>query len=244
MKQSTVIFESGDHKWIALHGDRSKPEHLIDTNEYIVTYKGKAMMTDPGGIEIFPSVLAEVRNNIEIENLEFIFASHQDPDVSSSSAFWLECKPDLKIYISRLWTTFMPHLGSENQPYQAISDSGTILNIQGLELHAIPAHHLHSSGNLHLYDPVARIYFSGDIGAALLPPEIAYFKVTDFDDHLQYIKYFHQRWIGSAEHKNEWCDRVASMQIDKLCPQHGSIYEGENVNRFLQWLRDLKVGII
>ena len=53
---------------------------------------------------------------------------------------------------------------------------------------------------------------------------------------------FHRRWMGSNEAKNDWCDRVGNMQIDMLCPQHGAIYRGEDVARFIQWFRDLKVG--
>lgn len=244
MKQSTVLYEKENHKWISIHGDPSKPAHLIDTNEYIIIHDDKAMLTDPGGIEIFPNVLSEVRNHISIDNLEMIFASHQDPDVSSSADLWFQCKPGLKIYISRIWVSFMSHLGSTASEYQEIPDSGMSLDLNGAEMQLIPAHHMHSSGNLHLYDPTAKIYFSGDTGAALIPPEVSYFKVTDFDKHIQYIKNFHQRWFGSNKHKNDWCDRVARLDIDLLCPQHGAIYEGEDVSRFIQWLRDLRVGVV
>ena len=34
-------------------------------------------------------------------------------------------------------------------------------------LRFVPAHYLHSSGNFNVYDPQARVLFSGDIGAAL-----------------------------------------------------------------------------
>ncbi len=42
--------------------------------------------------------------------------------------------------------------------------------VGGEKLEIIPAHYLHASANFHVYDPEAKILFSGDVGAALLPP--------------------------------------------------------------------------
>jgi flavorubredoxin len=29
-----------------------------------------------------------------------------------------------------------------------------------------------------------------------------------------------------------------------MCPQHGRIFKGDNVKRFLDWFEDLEVGIV
>lgn len=33
------------------------------------------------------------------------------------------------------------------------------------------------------------------------------------------------------------------MDIDMLCAQHGAIYQGTDVMRFINWLDELRVGI-
>jgi flavorubredoxin len=43
---------------------------------------------------------------------------------------------------------------------------------------------------------VAEILFSGDVGAALEPPETPMF-VDDFSAHASKMKLFHQRWMPS-----------------------------------------------
>ena len=58
--KSTVIFEEGQHRWIVIGRDPEKSSHVIDTNEYVIVSKGEGMLLDPGGIEIFPRVLAEL----------------------------------------------------------------------------------------------------------------------------------------------------------------------------------------
>jgi flavorubredoxin len=48
--------------------------------------------------------------------------------------------------------------------------------------------------------------------------------------------------MGSEVAKLDWCERVSKLKIDMLCPQHGSIYTGKDVERFINWLSDLKIG--
>ena len=105
----------------------------------------------------------------------------------------------------------------------------------------VPAHYLHSSGNFHLFDPVSKILFSGDVGAALLPQEADLF-VTDFAAHAPHMKKFHQRWMPSNTAKDAWLSRVRKLGVEMICPQHGAIFRGDDVNRFFDWFDDLEVG--
>ena len=106
----------------------------------------------------------------------------------------------------------------------------------------VPAHYLHSSGNFNVYDREAKILFSADIGAALLPPEKASIFVEDFDAHIQYMEAFHRRWMPSNRAKLRWVERVSKLKIDLLCPQHGALFSGPNIGKFLNWFHDLDVG--
>lgn len=243
MKKATRLYKNDDHAWYAIARDPQKPGYIIDTIEYVITKRGKALLCDPGGQEIFPAAFSATSGIVSPENVEYIFASHQDPDIASSLPLWLTSSPQLKCYVSWLWSSFIPHFGGTDETFITIPDDGMELHLSDLKLQAIPAHYLHSSGNFHLYDDTAKILFSGDVGAALLPNgAAAELYVKDFDQHIEFMRGFHQRWMGSNEAKNNWVDRVSRLKIDMLCPQHGAIFTGENVARFLQWFRDLEVG--
>jgi flavorubredoxin len=82
------------------------------------------------------------------------------------------------------------------------------------------------------------------VGAALLPPEKKGLFVEDFSSHIRHAEGFHRRWMGSNEAKRQWCERVSHMEIDMLCPQHGAIYQGADVQRFINWFDELHVGVI
>jgi flavorubredoxin len=129
-----------------------------------------------------------------------------------------------------------------NIEFKAIKDSGDCIQVGKIDLHFIPAHYLHSSGNFHVYDPVSKIYFSGDVGAALEPKGTPFF-VEDFNSHIDKMQLFHQRWMPSNKAKNEWVKRVRSMDIKMLVPQHGRMFRGKDVKLFLDWFEALEVGI-
>lgn len=242
MKRLETIYRDGDHSWSVVARDPARPDHLIDTNEYLVRKGGEAMLTDPGGVEIFPVVFSAIAREHDPREIRSLFASHQDPDIISSLSLWLEFNPQIRCYLSWLWASFVPHFGGDKETFVTLPDEGANFYLNGLELEAVPAHYLHSSGNFHLYDAKARILFSGDVGAALLPPEEGAIFVSDFDRHIRHAEGFHRRWMGSNEAKRRWCERVSRMSVEMLCPQHGAIYRGADVERFVNWFADLDVG--
>lgn len=66
--------------------------------------------------------------------------------------------------------------------------------------------------------------------------------VTDFDQHTQYMRGFHLRWMPSTTALRGWVQRVRAIKPRLICPQHGSIFQGEHVGRLLDWLESRDVG--
>lgn len=237
----TKIYE-GSYQWIMYGRDPNKPEKIVDTNQYVVRTASRCLLIDPGGIELFAPMLAAVLHHAPVEEITDLFASHQDPDIISSLGLWDQALPNAKLHASALWEGFLRHFGCETIEYAAIPDNGGVIQLDGIEIQIIPAHYLHSSANFNLYDPQAKILFSGDIGAALEPPGTPMY-VENFDAHVEKMRYFHQRWMPSNQAKRAWIDRVRTLDIDIMAPQHGRIFKGDDVKRFLDWFEALQVGV-
>ena len=243
--QSKTLFNENGHQWIVIGRDPEKDSHVIDTNEYVIINRGQAMLLDPGGIQIFPQVLAELAKYVRVEDIRIIFASHQDPDISSSLAMWLDLNPAIETYCSWLWTGFISHFSTGTAiELRGIPDHGMRIKIgdHGPDVEAIPAHYCHSSGNFSLYDPTAGILFSGDIGSALVPSHETGLIVTNFDQHIEYMRGFHLRWMPSTSALRSWTHRVRALKPAMICPQHGSVFQGDMVVKLLDWLDTLEVG--
>lgn len=239
MKTQTIY--DGDHQWIMLARDPDKPEKIIDTNQYIVKDGKRAVVLDPGGIEIFSSVLAATLSVTEIDNITDIFASHQDPDIISSLGLWNEILPDVTLHASKIWEGFIRHFSDKKLNYQPIDDKGGSLTLDKTELVFFPAHYLHSSGNFHVYDAKAKILMSGDVGAALEGQDSPMF-VENFEEHKKFMHGFHKRWMPSNEAKKDWVRRARELDIEMMCPQHGRVFKGDDVKRFFDWFEHLEVG--
>lgn len=237
---SNVIYNQG-HQWIVFGRDPDKPEKIIDTNQCMIVSGGRALLLDPGGIELFAPMLAAVLKFVPIEQVTDVFASHQDPDIISSLGLWDQVLENSRLHCSWIWEGFIRHFGMNKIVYEAIADNGGSLRLGDVDLQFIPAHYLHSSGNFHVYDPKAKILFSGDVGAALEGPCCS-LEIDDFDAHVQRMTKFHQRWMPSNSAKKDWIERVRTLDIEVMVPQHGRIFRGENIKRFLDWFDALEVG--
>jgi len=237
----STIFYNGKHQWIVFGRDPDKPEKIIDTNQYMIVDGDRSFLMDPGGIEIFSSMLAAVLRHTEIEHLVDVFASHQDPDIISSLGLWDQALPKATLHAPWLWEGFIRHFGLDNISYNAIPDEGLSIVLNNAKLVFVPAHYLHSSGNFHVYDAQAKVLMSGDVGAALEPPGATMY-VDDFEEHIGKMKLFHQRWMPSNAAKQDWINRVRKLDIEYMAPQHGRIFKGEDVQNFLNWFEKLDVA--
>ena len=243
--KSSIIADSGRLKWIVLGRDAEKSPQVIDTNQYLIVCDGQGMLLDPGGIEIFPRVLAELTRHLALDRIRVLFASHQDPDIISSLPLWLDLNPDAVTYCSRLWTGFIAHFATGKEArMETIPDGGMNIPIPGTsaQVLAVPAHYCHSSGNFSIFDETTRTLFSGDVGAALLPDHHASLYVDDLRDHVRYMEGFHRRWMPSTMALRGWVARVRALAPTLICPQHGSIFRGAAVGQLLDWLETPEVG--
>ncbi|MDH5369569.1 MAG: FprA family A-type flavoprotein [Gammaproteobacteria bacterium] len=239
--KATKIYDS-KYQWFMFGRDPEKKEGIIDTNQYMIKTTDRTILLDPGGIEIFASMLTAVLHYTNVENITDLFASHQDPDIISSLGLWEEALPHAKLHTPWLWESFIRHFGSKNIEFAPIADEGGFIDLGDAQLQFIPAHYLHASGNFHVYDEEAKILMSGDVGAALEAAEAPMY-VESFDEQIDKMKMFHQRWMPSNRAKQDWINRVRLLDIDIMAPQHGRLFKGDDVKRFLDWFEDLEVGI-
>lgn len=239
---NTVLYDQNGHKNILLpdfgHGGLA-----VQANQHLIIHGNEGMILDPGGHKVYNKVLSETTSLLGGAQLKYLFLSHQDPDIIAAVNGWL-MTTDAEAYISSLWIRFVPHFGLDRlvaDRLKPIPDEGMKLSLGGQELLAIPAHFLHSTGNFHLYDPVSKILYTGDLGASL---GHEYVMVSDFDSHVQYMEGFHRRYMASTKALKVWVKLARQLDIEIIAPQHGAQFKGkEMVNKFIDWCDTLECGI-
>lgn len=244
-----VLFDNGRHRCISfsslVKGDG------VQANQFLIIHDGHAAVIDPGGDLTYTPLTIELSKHVKLQNLDYVLASHQDPDIIASMPRWL-MHTRATVVASRLWARFLPHLASgfvTGQMGQDVTerlielpDAGANIPFGDSVITALPAHFLHSVGNFQFYDPVSRILFSGDMGASLVHD--ARQPVSDFDMHVPTMRGFHQRYMCSRRVIRLWAEMVRGMDVEMLVPQHGRPFAGrEMVHRFLDWISELDCGI-
>jgi flavorubredoxin len=216
---------------------------MVQANQHVIVHEKQGIILDPGGHKIYTQLFSQMSSVVSVDNLKYVFFSHQDPDIIAAANGWLMVT-DARAYLSELWMRFIPHFGVDRlviDRIKPIPDEGTTLSLGGAELRIIPAHFLHSAGNFQLYDPVARILYSGDLGASL---GCDYDFVHDFDEHIQYMEGFHKRYMPTSRALKMWVNTIKDLDIETIAPQHGAILKGkETVGRFVNWIDGLKCGL-
>ena len=238
----TVLYEDDKHKNVLLE-DFGLGGLAVQANQHVIVHGEAGMILDPGGHKVYSKALTRTFSILGGINLQYIFLSHQDPDIVAAVNGWL-MTTDADAYLSQLWIRFVPHFGIDHlveHRLKPIPDEGMVISLDSAPLHILPAHFLHSPGNFQIYDPVAKILYSGDLGAAL---GMKYVYVSDFDDHLQYMEGFHKRYMASNKVMRAWANMVRDLDIEIIAPQHGAVFKGkEMVNRFIDWCSELQCGV-
>lgn len=240
-----MIYDDGVH--IVSVFRHLTPKGSVQTNQMVIVDNGQAALIDPGGRASFNKLIAEINKVVSLSKISYVIYTHQDPDVAGSAASWSVAVPSAKILISQIWTRFIPHIFppdvATKKQIQPIPDEGTEIQLGKTRLKIIPAHYLHSPGNFSIYDPVSKTLFTGDIGASLIPPEEDYDVVQDFEKHIQYMEWFHRRFMASQKAIHQWLKKISELEIHIIIPQHGAIIQGKNnVQKLLKWLENLKCG--
>jgi flavorubredoxin len=237
-----VLFDDGSHRNVLLD-DISGGDMSVQANQHVIVDGASGMILDPGGHKVYTRVLSATSAVLGRARLETIFLSHQDPDIVAAVNGWL-MTTDATAYVSALWTRFVPHFGLDRlveSRLKSIPDPGMELTLGATALRILPAHFLHSPGNLQVYDPRAKVLYTGDLGASL---GTSYREVSDFDAHEQYMLGFHQRYMAGNAALRAWARRVRTLDIDVIAPQHGALFRGRAmVERFIAWCEGLQCGL-
>lgn len=231
------LYDRDDHLFVLLEGFGHG--EMVPTNQAMIHDGGESILLDPGGHKVHYDLMNEVSALVPMNELKYLFFSHQDPDIVAAANAWLMLT-DAVAYISELWLRFIPHFGVDEllvPRLRGIPDRGMRLQLGRTELIFLPAHFLHSAGNFQVYDPVSKSLFSGDLGASIAP---GYVEVTDFAAHVPHMAAFHHRYMPSAKANRLWADMVQGLDIERIVPQHGAIFPDRTTSQqLIQWVAQL-----
>lgn len=246
LMKTHTIFSSANHQWVILGRDSERSARIADTNQVVLISDDAATLVDPGGIEVFPAFLSSLTGLISIDKVSHLALTSSDPDAVSSLPLWRQvCQESVAVSAPSLLTDVIGHLDSECE-FDSYGDDGGILKLANDKvLHIIPAHYLHAPAAFSVYDPIAKLLYSGSIGSALnTANSTGEFVVNNFDAHVHFLEDYHGRWFGSERARDDWLTRISDLDIDHIVPHRGPALSGPDVQSFLDWFATAKIGSV
>jgi flavorubredoxin len=239
------LFRNAQHCCVMFHDLVTDEADAVQANQFLIVDHGQGAIIDPGGNMTFNALSLTMRQYLAPQHLDYILASHADPDIIASLDRWMTSS-SARLLISQLWARFAPHfckVGKTEDRITAIPDEGGILRLGKSELWLLPAHFLHSEGNFQFYDPVSKILFSGDLGVSMVGGIEAALPFASLQPMPAGMEAFHRRYMVSNKILKLWVQMVRGLEIRMIVPQHGAPLEGQAIVQLLDWLEHLACGI-
>ncbi|HEY9055100.1 MAG TPA: response regulator [Rectinemataceae bacterium] len=206
-------------------------------NPYLLVDGDQALIFDPGSALDFEEVYANIEKIVPLENIKYIVLHHQDPDLASSVPLFE--KAGLSFEVVSHWRTWslVRFYGIQSRPY-LVDEHGYLLKLgSGRILQFIGTPYLHFPGAIATYDRRAKTLLSSDLFGAFQSS----WSLFAGPDYMEGMRAFHEHYMPSNEILKPVMDLFASLAIDQILPQHGSIIR-ENPKLYIEALASLDCG--
>ncbi len=229
---------------------RSKEENL-HRNIYFKRYKndGKSVnvIFDPG-TKLDGDVIMHASKKLfgGVQNIDIIFLSHQDPDVSSLVPFILAGAKKSVLMTSVDTFRLVSMYGIDEKRVVLVENFNTeVLKIKktGHRFRFVPAYYCHFRGAMMFYDYESGVLFSGDFAGGINTRKGEGFYANE--ESWEGIKSFHTVYMPSNLAVRETVSRIGMLNPmpEIIAPQHGDILTGDFMVDVLTRLSEIDVGI-
>ncbi|MBU8901290.1 MAG: hypothetical protein KOO69_00975, partial [Victivallales bacterium] len=174
---------------------------------------------------------------IDPKKIKYIIIHHQDPDLCGLIPLIENIlHPDVTILCESRTALFVPYYGSRKAVIP-ICDEDILSLKSGRELKFFHMPYLHFAGNLFTYDIDTASLFSSDIFGCFKQDWMMY---SD-ESYLAPVKMFIEHYISSPEALQYAYDKLKSLKINRILPQHGAVIE-DDIDKFIELLITTEPG--
>lgn len=253
----SVLIKDGIY-WVGNHHGMNG----MHSNPYLIVEGDESILIDGGSRPDFSTVMIKIiETGVNPANLSKLIYHHYDPDLCGSiSNFESIIKnPEIEIISHKFNISYIEHYSTSLKKV-CISDLGWQWVFKsGRLLQFISTPFAHAPGSFVTYDSHSKTLFTSDLFGGIDNEWKLIYEPSDsckncdaFGENPEHtecffsgLRQFHERNMPSTDALYYALDKIASLDIETICPQHGQIIVGkENVRHALTLLRSIRaVGI-
>jgi flavorubredoxin len=237
MNYEDAVMITDDIYWVGFYDQGAN----LHCNPYLLIDEQDVILIDPGSIPYFPKIMRKVIDLVDPEIITAVIISHQDPDVCGNLAVLEEVidRPDTKIIAHTNTIRLIRHYGLKSQYYAADEHGYRYTLKSGRVLQFLHTPYLHSPGAIMTYDVNSKSLFTSDVFGAISNNWSLFASMDD----LEPMKLWHQAYMPSNSLLRGCMNRLEKMEIQRLLPQHGSVFKADDITAAIEFLKHLPCGL-
>ncbi len=215
----------------------------FSNNPYLIKDGEEIVIIDPGSrLDAHWSIVKrKIESIVTLEKITMVIATHQDPDLCACIPFIEDAVgvDNFELVTTDRTSLFMPYYDIKSEvtvvedgDKMEIGDSGRILEF-------ITSPYLHFPGAMVVYETLEKILFSSDIFGAFSVDWNLYAN----EYYHEAMKSFAETYMSDKRHIINFLDKIKNIDIELICPQHGSLIKKELIPKIIGVMRNLEVGI-
>ena len=217
----------------------NEKDAFFRTNSYLIKGENESILVDPGSISQFEKIKEKVLSIVPKEQIKYMIASHQDPDVCSAIVpFTQEGFKFKTVAHSRVSALLIFY--NRNLDLYNIDEHNFMLEWDnGKKLEFIFTPYFHSPGAFATYYPEKKILFTSDIFGAFQKD----WKLFANEKYIEAMKSFNELYAPSKEIVQYSIEKFRNKDVDIVAPQHGSVIKKEYIEMMYSALENMKAGM-
>ena len=223
-----------------------KTEHGTTYNAFVVKGTDKTALIDTAKKTHTDEFLARLTQVTPIEEIDYLFVLHNEPDHSGSIKDILDKNPSVKIICSAPALPFVKNVINREADIQGVKD-GFEVDLGGKTLRCLGMPYMHWPDTMVAYLPEDKLLFSNDIFAAHVSFDGDQMWADQHADTFEHEHYYYwdciMRPFSGFSRKN--LTKLDKLDIDVIATSHGPLIRKDTsvwIQKYAEWSRDKAAG--
>ena len=209
-------------------------EH-IHCNSYLLIEKDVGVLIEPGNILDFDVIFEEVKKLIDLKKIQYVLLSHPDADLTSSMALFDQELGDYQIITEWRTKDILAFYGLDAPYYHVREHNFTLKLSKERSLYFYMTPFAHYAGSFITYDTLSKSLLSGDLFGGYSK----HWSIYADEEYVESMAMYHENYMPSSDFIRPVMKELSKLDIERICPQHGSIIPKDLVKKSIDFLYNL-----
>lgn len=222
-------------------------EYGTSYNSYLVKGSEKNAIIEACHIDYFDNYLENIKQFINIEDIDYLILNHTEPDHTGSVAKLLELNPNIKVILSQAGSIYIKNITNNSNMDITVAKDGDVIELGNKTLKFISAPFLHWPDSMFTYLEQDKVLFSCDfLGSHYCEPQILDTKIKFLDPYKTALKGYYDAIFGPFKpYVLKGLDKIKNLDIEFACNSHGPVLTKKGlydyvIEQYEKWSKPLE----